>query len=242
MKSIQLLVFSAIFGLFAIVGDQSAFQIEKKIYVINEEIDDLNENLDKNISAFDFYSLNHKMILHGLNHAYSLKYLDHIKKEVNSNFLQLNKQLSMEVKERNFLHSFNFFKYENKKYLNFNKMLDLTAFESWQVLSLLSDVCLTYSNKQMCNGLNKLIADQKNKVGKVTKLQEIELNIYSIDFALAAFKYGQRDILEAKLKLISKVKSLTYWRQISLVTSVGGSIISIIFILLYFRRHFINKI
>ena len=48
MRTIHLLIFSAIFGFFAIIGDQSAYQVEKKIYFLNEKIETLNEELDNN--------------------------------------------------------------------------------------------------------------------------------------------------------------------------------------------------
>ena len=243
MRTIHLLIFSAIFGFFAIIGDQSAYQVEKKIYFLNEKIETLNEELDNNMHIFDFYSLNHKMILYGLNHVYTLKYLKNMQDKININISNLTSQLPKEIKQKqsNLINSFNLFNSDKKSSLSPNKMLDYVLDNSWYFLSLLDDSCLQYSNKKMCADLKKLVADDKKTKGKRPKINEIELNIYNIDFALAAIKNGQRDILKKKTVFIADIKSLTFWRQISLVFSVGGSILSIIFILLYFRRYVMTK-
>ena len=51
MKPIQLLIISAIFGFFAIIGDQSAYQVEKKIYILNDKIETLEEELIESLQT-----------------------------------------------------------------------------------------------------------------------------------------------------------------------------------------------
>ena len=69
------------------------------------------------MNIYDFLSVNHKMILYGLNHSFILKYLNTVQNKINSNIYNLTIDLPEEIKKnQNLLNSFQFFNNKRKMF------------------------------------------------------------------------------------------------------------------------------